>query len=160
MGRQVRFVFSAKDLADLELHLIEAGAAFIPARTQTPDLQPQADLRPPDGFLGLTPDIIRAADLPRARRRWVATPLAEPPTPGYFGLDMDSVHAIDYLGSGPSYGRLHFDTSVFRDGALHPVDPTFVSWAGDILNWVRSTFTYDESQQWYVGPAKVRGKTR
>lgn len=158
MGRQVRFVFTDEDIAELELYLIASGAAFIPARTQTPDLQPQADLRSPDGFLGLTPHIIRASDLPNARRRWVATPWAEPPAPGYYGLDRGSVHAIDYMQSGPGCGRLHFDTRVLRNGASHAADPTFVAWAANVLGWIRRTFTYDKANFWYVGPAKVRAK--
>ena len=160
MGRQVRFVFSDDDVAQLQQHLIDVGAAFIPARSELPEIKPQADLAAPVEMAGLTSDIIRASDLARARRIWIPTPLAEPPHPGYWGLDRTSVHVIDYT-RGPrqplEYGRLHFDTVELRGGQLLSIDGAFIKWADEILRWVRRTFRYDRAGSYDVGRASTAG---
>ena len=158
MGRQVRFRLTDDDIARLEDHLREVGAVFIPARTKSPELAPQATLATPPGMLGLWPDIIRASDLPTARRVYQPTPLADPPADGYWRLDDKNTPVVDYLRGDPQdargYGRLHFMTDEQRGRRVVPIDPAFVAWANDILKWVRRTFRYDPDDRLYLGPPK------
>jgi hypothetical protein len=149
VGRQVRFVLEDRELGLLEQHLRDVGASFVPRSSETHDLDPQP------GLAG-SMYIIRAEDLRIAKREYVATPLADPPRDGYWGLARDDVPRIDYLPlvRSSGYGRLWFDPTRFVDHQVVWADPSFVRWADGILNWVRRTFTYDPDAQLYVGSVK------
>jgi hypothetical protein len=164
MGRQVRFLFSDDEVHLLEDHLRQVGAVFIPRWSTSPAIRRQPDLAPPPGSPGLHPNIIRAVDLPKARREYVPTPLAEPPMDGYWALDRESVPDLDYVrgkatrpgDAGPlDYGRLWYPTVWRQNGEWVPVEPEFASWANGILHWVRRTFRYERDAALYVGPPRT-----
>ena len=159
MGRQVRFVLSDDDVSLLEGHVREVGGLFIPMRSGSPELNPRPGLEAPNEPWGWGAAIIRQVDLPTARRTYQPTPLADPPSDGYWAFDRDSAPRLDYTrgnASPPREGRLHFDTTRLEGGRIVPVDPEVVAWADALITWVRRTFQYNSAAQNYVGPAKTR----
>lgn len=134
MNSQVRIRLRSDDLGELEAELREREALFLPYTFPAPELSFLPALE-----LGKLIWIVRPDDRDLVRLKHI-------PQQGYWVIDQVRSPVVEFSHSGPDSelgeGRLQFHTNYWADDDTKVAFPDgFVTWARDILQWVRGRYT-------------------